>query len=190
MCHLYLITIADGIGFRNSYRDANVCYLSFSLWPVCCYMHNRLQHGILLSYRYGMSLRGHFPPCWYPSTHTKESKLCCRRLNCAQFQEIYNLSTWSSVLPEKLIPRILCNPKFHYCVHKSHPHVPLPGHINPLHVLPSCFLQIRFSILPSTLMFSIWSFSFRFLHLNPVCIALLPIRAACPTCFILLDLVT
>ena len=56
---------------------------------------------------------------------------------------------------------------------------------------PFHFSIIHFTIIfPSTPGSSKWSSSLKFSHQNPVCTSVLPIRAACPTDLIILDLIT
>lgn len=61
--------------------------------------------------------------------------------------------------------------KVHYRAHNSSSLVPIPNHINPLHVLPSYFLQLRFNIIiPSTPRIFKWSLFLRFPYRNSLCI--------------------
>ena len=66
------------------------------------------------------------------------------------------------------IPRILWNPKVHYCTHKRPPPVQL-GQPNPVHIPTSQLLEIHPNIIhPSTPRFPQWSLSLRFPHLDPI----------------------
>ena len=78
------------------------------------------------------------------------------------------------------IPRILCNPKVHYRVHKRPPPASILSQINPIHPLTH-FLQIHFNIIiPSMPGSCKLSPSLRPLRKNSVCSPPLP-----HTCYIL-----
>jgi hypothetical protein len=81
-------------------------------------------------------------------------------------------------------PKLLCNHKVHYRIHKSPSPVPILSQINQDHTTPSHFSKIDFNIvLPPTFRFSCWAFS-----RNPVYIYLLPSSVLhAPAHLILLD---
>jgi hypothetical protein len=93
-------------------------------------------------------------------------------------------------LASQEIPCILWYPKVHYRINKTSPLVSIQSQINPVHVLPSYFLEIHFNItIPSTSRSSKCSPSLRFSQQNPVCTS--PLLITChklrPSRFSLFD---
>jgi hypothetical protein len=66
------------------------------------------------------------------------------------------------------IPRILCNPKFHYRIHNCPPPVPTLSQLDPIHTPTSYFLKVHHDIIfPSTFGSPKWPLSLRFPHKRP-----------------------
>ena len=85
------------------------------------------------------------------------------------------------------IPRIFCNPKVHYRIHKCLPLVPILSQFDPVHTswrsILILFSHLRLG-LPSGL------FPSGFPNKALYTLLLSPIRATCPAHFILLDFIT
>jgi hypothetical protein len=73
------------------------------------------------------------------------------------------------------IPRIFCNPQFHYHIHKYPQPVSLLSQLNSAHTPTSHFLKIHLNIIfPSTPGSPQWPVSLRFPHRNPLHTSPLP----------------
>jgi len=89
------------------------------------------------------------------------------------------------------IPRILWNPKVHYCLHKSSQLISSLRQMNPVNTYPTCFSKSPFNaILSSMPLSSNWSLPFTFSNQNFVYIFYIPVRATCPNHLIFLYLIT
>jgi hypothetical protein len=58
------------------------------------------------------------------------------------------LSLWEAAgrLATEELPKIFCNPKVHYRVHKTPPLFPMLNRMNPVHTTPSYFSKIRYIV--------------------------------------------
>jgi hypothetical protein len=85
------------------------------------------------------------------------------------------------------IPRLLCNIKVHYSVHKGLPLVPVLCKVNPDHILTSVFFMIYFNIILPC-MNGITLSGFR--NITSVCTSHISTCASRPNHLIFLDLIT
>jgi len=88
------------------------------------------------------------------------------------------------------IPRILRNPKVHYCIHKCSPPVSILSQINPIPPHPISWTSILILSYHLRLGFPNGIFPSSFPTTTPCTHLLSPIRATCPAHLILLDLIT
>ena len=97
--------------------------------------------------------RKYSPPVTYLLTHSMQHSPSWEANRCSASQEI---------------PRILWNPKVHYCIHNFPAPVPILSQLDPVHTHTSHFLKIHLNImLPSTPGSPKWSISLRSRHQNP-----------------------
>ena len=90
------------------------------------------------------------------------------------------------------IPRILWNPKVHYCIYKCPPYAPILSQIYPVHAppYPTSWRSIIILSSPSRHESSKWSLSVRFPTKTLYTPLLSPIRATWPARLILHDFIT
>jgi len=113
----------------------------------------------------------------------------CWYLTCFMEQSPSGEANWFAASQE--FPRILWNPKVHYCIHKCPPPVPILNQLDSVHKPTSDFLKTHLNIvLPSTPGSPKWPLSLRFPHQTPVQASPLPMCATCPAHLILLDFIT
>ena len=104
--------------------------------------------------------------CPYVTEHT-ETAVCFFWLwwtHCMQPSLSWEANRFSA---SQEIPRILCNPKVHYHIHKCPPPVPIRSQLDPVHVTLSHILTINvYIILPFAPDSSKCSLSLRITHQN------------------------
>jgi hypothetical protein len=73
--------------------------------------------------------------------------------------------SWVVSAASQKFPRILCNPKVHYHIHKCLPPISIISLLNPVHTPTSYFLKIHLNIILSSTQ---WFLSLRFSHQIPI----------------------
>ena len=105
-------------------------------------------------------------------------------------KQSFSWETNSSSLSQE-IPRILWNPKVHYCIHKRPPSVSILSHLHSVRTSRTTFMQIYLNvILPSTPGSSKCSLTLRFPFQHTVYASTLPHTPYMTSHLIILDFIT
>ena len=145
-------TVTRGGGWRGNWRME---------W-VASTLHITSEHGVsstttVVAHTSAVSSRLNWRPRrfkWTRPFRRKTNSDLCSFAITFQLASTYLLTfSWEAnrFSASQEIPRILCNSKVHYRIHKSPPSVPILSQLDPVHIPTSHFLKIHLNIiLPST----------------------------------------